>query len=192
MKQKFITKDGKEVSIGDTLVNKSVMNTVLGEGTITVKVRINEDTLPTLLKEGILIPLSDAHGPKCTCEQCLKNKVPTYVTYYMQKLADKFGIDFKEVNILLGSIDKVYPAASFSMIMREIAIEMDKKYEDHIENSPEIYVVSAVNGTIVKANKAHIKNYRNFAAFRTLEDARTACRIMRPVLKVMFADRGRK
>lgn len=192
MKQKFITRDGKEVSIGDTLVHKSTMDTAFGEGTITVKVRINEDTLPTLIKEGILIPLSDAHGPKCTCEQCLKNKVPTDITYYMQKLADKFNISFKEVNVLLGSIDKVYTAVSFSMLLREIAIEMDKKYEDHIENSPEIYVVSSMNGTIVQANKAHIKSYKNFAAFRTLEDARTACRIMRPILKAMFTSRDGK
>lgn len=192
MKQKFITKDGKEVSIGDMLVHKGTLNTALGEGTITVKVRVNENTLPTLIKEGILVPLSDVHGPECTCEQCSKNKVPTYVSYYMQKLADKFKISFKEVNVLLGSIDKVYPAASFSMIMREIAVEMDKKYEDHIENSPEIYVVSSMNGTIAKANKAHIKNYKNFAAFRTLEDARTACRIMRPILKAMFTSRDGK
>ena len=78
------------------------------------------------------------------------------------------------------------------MVLREIAIELDKKYEDHIENSPEIYVISMLDGKIAKANKAHIKNYRNFAAFRTIEDAKIACRIVKPILKEMFKNKGGK
>ena len=63
---------------------------------------------------------------------------------------------------------------------------MDKKYEDHIENSPEIYVISLLDGRITKANKAHIKNYRNFAAFRTIGDAKIACNIVKELLKELF------
>ena len=42
------------------------------------------------------------------------------------------------------------------------------------------------DGRITKANKAHIKNYRNFAAFRSVEDARIACRFLKGSLKEMF------
>ena len=89
-------------------------------------------------------------------------------------------------------MDSILPAAAFSMVLREIAVELDKKYEDHIENSPEIYVISMLDGRITKANKAHIKNYRNFSAFRTIEDARIACRIVKPILKEMFKIKGGK
>lgn len=43
-----------------------------------------------------------------------------------------------------------------------------------------------LDGRITKANKAHIKNYRNFAAFRSVSDAKIACSIVRDVLKEMF------
>ena len=46
------------------------------------------------------------------------------------------------------------------------------------------------DGRITKANKAHIKNYRNFAAFRTVEDAKTACSIVRDILKELFKNNG--
>ena len=89
-------------------------------------------------------------------------------------------------NDYLNSVDTILPAAAFSMILREIAIELDKKYKDHIEKSPEIYVISMLDGRITKANKAHIKNYRNFAAFRSVSDAKIACTITRDILKEMF------
>jgi hypothetical protein len=44
-----------------------------------------------------------------------------------------------------------------------------------------------LDGRIYKVNKAHIKNYRNFAAFRSIEDAKTACKILREILKSMYA-----
>ena len=49
-----------------------------------------------------------------------------------------------------------------------------------------------LDGRITKANKAYIKNYRNFAAFRTIEDAKIACRIVKPILKEMFKSKSGK
>ena len=106
--------------------------------------------------------------------------------YYVQKIADKMGWHIDKTYNYLNNVDAILPAAAFSMVLREVAIELDKKYEDHIENSPEIYVISMTDGRITKANKAHIKNYRNFAAFRSIEDAKIACRIVRDILKEIF------
>ena len=49
-----------------------------------------------------------------------------------------------------------------------------------------------LDGRITKANKAYIKNYRNFAAFRTIEDAKIACRIVKPILTEMFKSKSGK
>ena len=115
---------------------------------------------------------------------------PEYVLrlleYYIQKIAEKLGWKMEKVYNYLNSVDSILPAAAFSMVLREIAIELDKKYEDHIEESPEIYVISMLDGRITKANKAHIKNYRNFAAFRSISDAKIACKITKDILKEMF------
>ena len=174
--EKFILKNGKEVKMGDKLIKHGVADTPFGKGFIMQEIIVNEKTLPELIKAGVLTQVNCAHGADCPCRHCTKGEVP---------------MDMKVYNYL-NSVDSILPAAAFSMVLREIAIELDKKYEDHIENSPEIYVISMLDGRITKANKAHIKNYRNFAAFRTIEDAKIACRIVKPILKEMFKSKGGK
>ena len=110
--------------------------------------------------------------------------------YYIQKIAERLGWKIEKVCNYLNSVDAILPVAAFSMILREVAIELDKKYKDHIEKSPEIYVISMYDGRITKVNKAHIKNYRNFAAFRSVNDAKIACSIVRDILKGMFKNNG--
>ena len=110
--------------------------------------------------------------------------------FFVERIAVKKGWKPDKVWGYLNSIAYLNPMSAFNIVLREIAIWLDMKYEDHIENSPEIYVISLLDGRITKANKAHIKNYRNFAAFRTIEDAKIACKIVKPVLKEMFKNKG--
>ena len=180
MKKIYLT-NGKEVQIGDTLTKVSkVENPFFGKDTIVQHIVVTKDILPELLKAGIVTTTKPAKST------IVKSEVPMELEYYVQKIADKFGWKVEKVYSYLNSVDSILPAAAFSMVLREIAIELDKKYEDHIEKSPGIYVISVFDGRITKANKAHIKNYRNFAAFRSVNDAKIACRITRDILKEMF------
>ena len=190
--EKFILKNGEEVKMGDKLIKQGVRNTPLGKGFIIQEVIVNEKTLPELLKAGVLTPIGCTHDTDCTCRYCAKNEVPVNMDFYIEKIAARLGWKPEKVYNYLNSVDSILPAAALSMVLREIAVELDKKYEDHIENSPEIYVISLLEGRIIKANKAHIKNYRNFAAFRTIEDAKIACKIVKPVLKEMFKSKNEK
>ena len=175
--EKYFLKNGKEVKIGDALAKEGIYNHPLFGDCKTVQtIAVTEDSLPILIKEGIVIKKDVASD----------TDIPMSLTYYMQKIADKLGWKVEKVANYLTNADTILPAAAFSMILREIAIELDKKYVDHICNSPEIYVVSMLDSRITKANKANIKNYRNFAAFRSIEDARIACRITKDILKEMF------
>lgn len=174
--KKIYLANGKEVQIGDTLTRVSkVKDSFFGKGIVKQHIVVTKDILPELLKAGIVTTTKPA-----------KSEVPMELGYYVQKIADKFGWRIERAYSYLYDIDSVLPAAAFSMVLREIAIELDKKYEDHIEKSPEIYVISMLDGRITKANKAHIKNYRNFAAFRSVNDAKIACRITRKILKGLF------
>lgn len=112
--------------------------------------------------------------------------VPTKLNYYVESLAQKRGWKFEKMLNFFSNLADINPGAAFQVILREIAIELDKKYTDHIENSEEIYCVSLTNGHICKADKKFIRNFRNFAAFRTLDDAKLACKITRGLLKDMF------
>ena len=178
--EKIYLKNGKEVQIGDTLTKVSkVKDPFFGKGTIVQHIVVTKDILPELLKAGIVTTTKPA-------KSVAETEVPMELKYYIQKIAEKHGWKIEKTYNYLNSVDAILPAAAFSMVLREIAIELDKKYEDHIEKSPEIYVISMLDGRITKANKSHIKNYRNFAAFRTIEDAKIACGITRDILKEMF------
>ena len=188
--KKFILKNGEEVKMGDKLIKQGVTNTLFGKEFIIQEVIVNEKTLPELLKAGVLTPVGCAHSTNCTCRHCAKGEVPMDMNFYIERIAARLGWKPEKVYNYLNSVDSILPSAAFSMVLREIATELDKKYEDHIENSPEIYVISLLDGRITKANKAHIRNYRNFAAFRTMEDAKIACKILKPVLKGMFKSKS--
>jgi hypothetical protein len=177
MKKLILVKTGKEVKVGDAItICKAYGHPTMDECYSARRVTINETTIPELINLGIIKVVNTK--PEDT---------PAYnLDYYIGKIANRLGWKSEKVYNYLNGIDSLLPAAAFSIVLREIAIDLDKKYEDHIENSPEIYVINMFDGRITKANKATIKNYRNFAAFRTIEDAKIACRITRDILKDMF------
>lgn len=181
--EKIYLTNGKEVQIGDTLTKVSkVVDPFFGEDTVVQHIVVTKDILPKLLEAGIVTTTKPA-------KPMVESEVPMGLNYYVQKIADRLGWKIERVYNYLNSVDTILPAAAFSMVLREVAIELDKKYEDHIEKSPEIYVISMLDGRITKANKAHIKNYRNFAAFRSVSDAKIACSIVRDILKEMFKNK---
>ena len=183
--EKIYLTNGKEVQIGDTLTKVSkVKDLFFGKGTVVQNIVVTKDILPELLEAGIVTTTKPA-------KSVVKTEVPMELEYYIQKIADKLGWKVEKVYNYLNSVDTILPVAAFSMVLREIAIELDKKYEDHIQNSPKIFIISTLNGKIGEVNKAHIANYRNFAAFRTIEDAKAACKLVSPILRGIFKN-GRK
>ena len=189
--KKFYLANGKEVQLGDTIRKMKKFNSpVFGKGKLIEHTLVTKEVLSKLIKAGVLTVKESVDKPTSSILE--DNEIFMDLEFYVQKIADRLGWKIEKVYNYLNNIDTVLPAAALSMVLREIAIELDKKYEDHIENSPEIYVISMLDGRIAKANKAHIKNYRNFAVFRTIEDAKIACRIVKPILKEMFKNKGGK
>ena len=95
----------------------------------------------------------------------------------------------QKVERILNTTAEMLPMAAFNIMVREIAIALDAKYPDHINKSEKIFTISPLDGRIHEICKAHIKNYRNFAAFRSVADAKFACRILRSCLREMYAKR---
>jgi hypothetical protein len=160
--------------MGDTLTVSFTMKThLLGDITEIIHIKLTEETLPQLLKAGIIIT-------KPTVD------IPMNIEYYINKAINRLELPSATVTACFARINNTYPGALFSIILKEIAIELDKKYEDHIRNSPVIYGISTLNGSISPINKKHIKNYKDFAAFRSVEDAKIACKIVKDTFKDIF------
>lgn len=179
MKKIILRTTGKEVKKGE-LISKSEICHIEGIGNVRIvkTVAVNENTLPMLIEAGIVF-IKDDEGPKVANPKMS-------IDYYIEKIANRLDWNIDKTYNYLNNVDMLHPSAALCIILREIAIELDKKYEDHIENSPTIYCISMLDGRIHPLNKATIKNYRNFAAFRTIEDAKIACNITRDILKELF------
>lgn len=123
-----------------------------------------------------------------------KNKQKHCKSQYYSSIAEKVCAkayrDVKDKYNLstnnLGDIITYNPSVFFSMMLREIAINLDLKYKDTINKCTDIYVISSLNGKISKVSRKNIKNFKNFAAFRTYEDALLAKNVLRHILKLMF------
>lgn len=105
----------------------------------------------------------------------------------MDSLKKKFLCnDIPELCTILSMIKKVNPAAVFNIMSKEIAILLDENHPGDISSCDVVYGISLLDGRIQKINRKWIKTFKNFAAFRTIEDAKLACKILKTELKDMF------
>lgn len=111
--------------------------------------------------------------------------------FYIKRLGNKLGLDYTSTKMFLKALYKMYPASVLSMILKEIALTLDEKYTDNIRNSEHIYSICLTNGLITEIPKKAIKSYKCFAAFRTIEDAKIACKVCKEYLKDIFKDNAK-
>lgn len=165
----YLASTGREVKPGDQIRGHFCKDGITSVTVIT----INDAVIPMLKAAGILVTTPP------------KDCVPT-VSTVTERFANRMGWKPQKVENYLNSVAEIMPMAAFNMVLREVAVMLDEKYPDHINKSEKIYCISPLDGRIHEVCKAHIKNYRNFAAFRTIEDAKLACSILREPLKDMF------
>ena len=163
---------GKEVKMGEKLIK---VVELFGIPVPVAQIEVNETTLPDLIKHGIVVTEGSDSDIDITIEGAV------------QHLANRIGWNKENLERYFNNLYKISPAAVFEIILKEVAILLDKKYPNHISNGKEIWVINKVNGEIQKLKDlSKIKSFQHFAAFRSLEDAKIACKITRDILKEMF------
>lgn len=163
---------GKEVKMGDKLIK---VVELFGIPIPVAGLEVNETTLPDLIKQGIIV----AEGSDSDIDITIEGVV--------QHLADRIGWSRENLEKYFNNLHKISPAAVFEIVLKEVAILLDEKYPDHISNSKEIWVINKVNGEAQKLKDlSKIKSFRHFAAFRSLEDALVAKKVMAPALKDLY------
>lgn len=175
--KKYLDSNGNEIQVGALLACK-ILNTETGRRTLELVVA-TEEVLDKAVADGAL-----------TVADGTEDGTHLNIEFYIAHLADRIGWKMSNLVKYLDNLYKIYPTAVFQILLREVAIVLDQKYPDHIERSKEIWCISLVTGEIHKmpeSNRHLIKNFRNFAAFRTLDDALAAKHILKVPMKELFA-----
>ena len=177
MKKLIFVETGKEVEMGKTLtLGMDSSYGFMPFYTVTVC----EKSIPFLIEEGVIKEVEDEEP------QVDSN-------FYLEHLAKRIYWNVDNLRKYLGNLYTIYPTAVLSILLREVAIVLDEKYDNHIENSKEIYIISFLSGEISKVKDLNeIKNFKNFAAFRTLKDALIAKHILRDSMKQLFKRGGKQ
>ena len=177
MKKLIFVKTGEEVEIGKTLAFG--MDSSYGFMPFYT-VTVCEKSIPFLIEEGVIKEVED-------------EETQVDSDFYLEHLAKRIHWNVDNLRKYLGSLYTIYPSAVLSILLREVAIVLDEKYDNHIENSKEIYVISCLSGEISKVKDLNkIKNFKNFAAFRTLKDALAAKHILKDPMKQLFKRGGKQ
>ena len=177
----YVTETGEEVFVGKPI---SLTTNSFGEASTEIPLILTSFMASLLVNIGILTMKQE--------DDKKDSKINLNLEYYAESIAKRFGIQPSLWKATLNLIHQINPQAAFSILLREIAVELDKKYVNHIQDSSKIYVIATINGKITEVNKATIKNYRNFAAFRTIEDAKIACGITKNLLRELYRNDNRK
>ena len=172
--KKFILADsGKEINFGDRILIIEDINTPLSVARVQRVAVVTKELMGKLIKDG------KVNVVEVNCINKIWNDA-------IKSLAKKTNWKEEKFLNILATLHLANPWAATQMVLREIAIELDKKYDDHINKSEKIYVISPQDGRIHEINKKTVKNYKAFPAFRSIEDAKIACKIVSPILRGIF------
>lgn len=175
MKKFIVVKNGKEINFGDKILIVKIVNTPLGVARVHKVTIVTKELMDKLIKNGKVNVVEEKDINKIWNDA-------------IKSLAKKTNWKEEKLLNILNTLHLANPWAATQMVLREIAIELDKKYDDHINESEHIFAISPQDGRVHEINKAHIKNYRAFPAFRTINDAKIACSLVRENLKSIFTN----
>ena len=174
MEKSFITKEGKRVFLNEPF--NACFETKEEGCTVVHLIRTNKleaSTAERLVRLGVL---KEYGVPKA--ENITINDMFKLIGEWIVGTPDAVGTIVELLNTLPDYI-------KFEMMLRAAAVLIDRKYPDHINNAKvdKYYTINMTDGKVCEVPKKSIKNFRNFAAFRTLDDIKIATKLLRPLMK---------
>ena len=174
MEKSFITKEGKRVFLNEPF--NACFETKEEGCTVVHLIRTNKleaATAERLVRLGVL---KEYGVPKA--ENITINDMFKLIGEWIVGTPDAVGTIVELLNTLPDYI-------KFEMMLRAAAVLIDRKYPDHINNAKvdRYYTINMTDGKVCEVPKKSIKNFRNFAAFRTLDDIKIATKLLRPLMK---------
>ena len=102
----------------------------------------------------------------------------------LEKLPE--GTEMEHLDTLMEIYEEINPTAFFQMLLKELAVIMDRKYEDHIKKCNGIYFFDLLRGKIMHVPVTEKLNFRIFSAFRTKEDIREALHLLQSLIRKIY------
>lgn len=182
MGDKFITKEGKKVSLGEPL---SITATLKEEGVKTI-FTFRSDKL-TSSQARILVMKGILKEEKFPDREETIPVVPTIDETFALISTWLMGTPH-EKDTAREFLTAIPGYAGFSVVLRALAVLIDRKYPDHINNADvdKYFTIDMTNGRVCEVPKGKIKNFRNFAAFRSIDDIKIATKVLRPFIKELW------
>lgn len=182
MGNKFITKEGKKVSLGEPFsVTATLKKEGVKENFIFRSNKLTSSQARILVMRGIL------KEEKFPDREEAISVVPTIDEAFALVSTWLTGTPH-EKDIAKEFLAAMPDYARFSVILRAFAVLIDRKYPDHINNAnvDKYFTIDMTNGKVCEVPKGKIKNFRNFAAFRSIDDIKIATKILRPSIKKLW------
>lgn len=175
MGDKFITKDGKKVSLGEPLSITAILKNEKMETFFVFRSNnLTSSEARILIMKGML---KEEKEPKVPTIDEAFALVSTWLTGtpHTKDTAKEFLAAMPDY-------------AGFSVVLRALAVLIDRKYPDHINNAnvDKYFTIDMTNGKVCEVPKGKIKNFRNFAAFRSIDDIKIATKILRLSIKELW------
>lgn len=195
-KKKYITKEGKIISIGDPV---SISEESSGKSFKLVTNSLDEFSVSILKKNGYIKDYDEKdseekpkNGGIQKNEKVASELTSEDIGIYAAKVAERLHMSGSSLKQMFLGLGLFSPHTLLNLFLMEIAIDLDRKYHDHIKKSEKIYTISMTNGLIVEVPKSTIKSFHGFPAFRTIEDAKIACKLTSPLIRFIFKVHGKK
>lgn len=174
MEKSFITKEGKRVFLNEPF--NTCFETSEEGCTVVHLIRTNKldaATAERLVRLGVLKEYGVSKAENITIKDMFK-----LIGEWIVGTPDAIGTIIELLNTLPDYI-------KFEMMLRAAAVLIDRKYPDHINNAKvdKYFTINMTDGKVCEVPKKSIKNFRNFAAFRTLDDIKIATKLLRPLMK---------
>lgn len=174
MEKSFITKEGKRVFLNEPF--NACFETKEEGCTVVHLIRTNKldaTTAERLVRLGVLKEYGVPKAENITIKD-------------MFKLIGEWIVGTPDaVETIIELLNTLPDYIKFEMMLRAAAVLIDRKYPDHINNAKvdKYYTINMTDGKVCEVPKKSIKNFRNFAAFRTLDDIKIATKLLRPLMK---------
>lgn len=164
---RFYLENGREVKVGSIIRIESEMETPFGKGVISVDVKITEDIIPLLVKNGILLS---------------KNDDEATIKSYIRRVAKTYNADFLTASTFINVVAKYDKFMALYMLLKAASEKAMCGYK-----GDNCIVIHLHNGKIYTIKNENIPSH--LLIFPTHEEANNAIEVLSSLYKEVYGDK---